>query len=156
MRHANPIGSASDSPGGHVHIRRVVDLSLAIDPSTQVYPGDPEVRFRPAATIERDGFNLLELELGSQSGTNCDAPLHFLADASPIDTVPLELFIGPAVLIDVRGKAPREAITAADAAPYLRAAAPGTIAVFHTGWPQHYRTAAYIDHPILTPEACQA
>jgi kynurenine formamidase len=57
-----------------MHIRRVVDLSLAIDADTQVYPGDPHVRFAPAATIDKDGFNLLSVEMGSQSGTNCDAP----------------------------------------------------------------------------------
>src|SRR5882757_4565347 len=110
-----------------MRIRRVVDLSLPLDAGTQVYPGDPVVSFRQAATIEREGFNLLSIHLGSQSGTNCDAPDHFRQDAAPIDEVDLHLFVGPGVLIDVRGKAPRTAISTAEVAPYLDAVTAGTI-----------------------------
>lgn len=137
-------------------VRRIVDLSLAIDADTQVYPGDPHVRFATAATIESDGFNLLSIEMGSQSGTNCDAPYHFLPDGARIDEVDLALFAGPGVIIDVRGKPPRTPITPGDVAPYLEAVAPGTIALLHTGWPRHYRTPAYLDHPYLSAAACRA
>lgn len=137
-------------------VRRIVDLSLAIDAGTQVYPGDPRVRFATAATIESDGFNLLSIEMGSQSGTNCDAPYHFLSGGARIDEVDLALFAGPGVIIDVRGKPPRTAITPDDVAPYLDAVAPGTIALLHTGWPRHYRTPAYLDHPYLSAAACRA
>jgi kynurenine formamidase len=139
-----------------MRVRRVVDLSLPIDAGTQVYPGDPQVRFRPAATIERQGFNLLGIEMGSQSGTNCDAPYHFLESGARIDEVRLELFVGPGLIIDVRGKAPRGVIGLAEVTPHLDDVEPGTIALFHTGWPAHYGTAAYFDHPFLGVEACQA
>ena len=110
-----------------MHIRRVVDLSLAIDADTQVYPGDPHVRFAPAATIDKDGFNLLSVEMGSQSGTNCDAPYHFLDGGARIDELDLSLFAGRGVIIDVRGKLPRTSIQAADVQPYLDKVGPGTI-----------------------------
>lgn len=135
---------------------RAVDLSLALDATTQVYPGDPHVRLRTHSTIEADGFNLLHVEMGSQSGTNCDAPYHFLATGAPIDECDLTLFAGPAVIVDVRGKRAREPITAADVAPYLDRVRSGTVVVFHTGWPKHYGTAVYLDHPYLTTEACDA
>ena len=108
-----------------MHIRRVVDLSLAIDADTQVYPGDPHVRFAPAATIDKDGFNLLSVEMGSQSGTNCDAPYHFLDGGTRIDELDLSLFAGRGVIIDVRGKLPRTSIQAADVQPYLDKVGPG-------------------------------
>jgi kynurenine formamidase len=139
-----------------MRIRRVVDLSLPIDAGTQVYPGDPPVRFRAAATIERDGFNLLGIEMGSQSGTNCDAPYHFRSSGARIDEVALNLFVGPGLIIDVRGKPARTAITEADVAPHLDAVAPGTIVLLHTGWPRHYGTPAYADHPFLGADACAA
>jgi kynurenine formamidase len=139
-----------------MRIRRVVDLSLPIDQSTQVYPGDPLVRFRQAATIERDGFNLLAIEMGSQSGTNCDAPYHFRADGARIDEVGLDLFVGPGVVLDVRGKPPRTAICAQDVAPWLDAVSAGTIVLLHTGWPAHYGTPQYFDHPFLGADACTA
>jgi len=139
-----------------MRIRRVVDLSLPIDPTTQVYPGDPAVRFRPAATIDREGFNLLGIEMGSQTGTNCDAPYHFLGSGAPIDEVALELFAGPGLVIDLRGKPPRAAIGLGDVAPYLDRVEPGAIVLFHTGWPAHYGTLAYFDHPYLGVEAARA
>jgi kynurenine formamidase len=133
---------------------RAVDLSLAIDADTQVYPGDPHVRLRTAATIEADGFNLLHVEMGSQSGTNCDAPYHFLPSGARIDEVDLALFAGTGVVIDVRGKQPRAEITVDDVAPYLSALGPGKIALFHTGWSAHYGTDAFFDHPYLGAAAC--
>jgi kynurenine formamidase len=138
-----------------MRIRRVVDLSLPIDAGTQVYPGDPQVTFRTAATIADDGFNLLGIEMGSQSGTNCDAPYHFLETGARIDEVSLDLFAGPGVVIDVRGKAPRAAISLADVSPYLDDLEAGTIVVFHTGWPRYYGTPRYFDHPYLSAEACR-
>lgn len=139
-----------------MRVRRVVDLSLPIDAGTQVYPGDPAVRFRRAATIERDGFNLLGIEMGSQSGTNCDAPYHFREDGVAIDEVALELFVGPGMVLDVRGKPPRAQISIPDVAPWLDAVGPGTIVLLHTGWPVHYGTPQYFDHPYLGAEACEA
>jgi kynurenine formamidase len=138
-----------------MRIRRVVDLSLPIDASTQVYPGDPPVRFRTAATIASDGFNLLGIEMGSQSGTNCDAPYHFQETGARIDEVALDLFAGRGVIIDVRGKAPRASISVGDVSPYLDDLEAGTIVVFHTGWPRYYGTARYFDHPYLSADACR-
>jgi kynurenine formamidase len=138
-----------------MRIRRVVDLSLPLDAGTQVYPGDPVVSFRQAATIENEGFNLLSIHLGSQSGTNCDAPYHFRQDAAPIDEVDLDLFVGPGVVIDVRGRPPRTAISTVEVAPYLDAVTAGTIVLLHTGWPAHYGTHTYFDHPFLAADACE-
>jgi kynurenine formamidase len=139
-----------------MRVRRVVDLSLPIDAGTQVYPGDPPIRFRQAATIAGEGFNLLGLELGSQSGTNCDAPYHFREDGARIDEVGLDLFVGPGMVVDVRGKPPRTAISEQDVAPSLDAIAPGIIVLLHTGWPVHYGTQRYFDHPFLSADACAA
>jgi kynurenine formamidase len=136
-------------------VLRAVDLSIAIDADTQVYPGDPHVRFRTAATIDDVGFNLLHVEMGSQSGTNCDAPYHFLESGTRIDEVDLALFAGPAVVIDVRHRAARTAITQADVAGYLPLLGPGRLALFWTDWGRYYRTDAYFDHPYLGEQACR-
>jgi kynurenine formamidase len=134
-----------------MHVLRVVDLSVPLDDRTPVWPGDPPVRLTPAATVARDGYNLLGVSMGSQSGTHCDAPLHFVPDAAPIDALDLRLFAGPGVIVDVRGRPARHPIATVDVAPYLDRVGPGTIVVLHTGWPAH---AA--DHPCLTADACRA
>jgi kynurenine formamidase len=143
-------------PRNRLRIAKIVYLSLAIDADTQVYPGDPHVRFSTAATIEADGFNLLHIEMGSQNGTNCDAPYHFVETGARIDEVALDLFAGPAVIIDVRHRGAREKITVPDVAPYLAELGPGVIAVFHSGWERYYRTDTYLDHPYLGADACRA
>jgi kynurenine formamidase len=148
------VGTQNGAP--LMRVRRVVDLSLPIDANTQVYPGDPPVRFRRAASIAEDGFNLLSIAMGSQSGTNCDAPYHFLDTGAPIDLVDLRLFAGPGVIIDVRGKPARAVIDVDDVAPQLRRVGPGSVVIFHTGWPVHYRTPAYFDHPFLGADAARA
>lgn len=138
-----------------MHVRRIVDLSVPLSESTQVYPGDPEPRIEPAATIEADGFNVLSLQLGSQTGTHVDAPYHFRADGPRIDELDLTLFAGEGVVIDVTGLAPRARITWEAIAPYAGRLRPGVIALLHTGWPSRYGTGAYFDHPFLDADACR-
>lgn len=138
-----------------MRIEAIVDLSRPIGPQTVVYPGDPAVRLNPAATIERDGFNVLDVRFGSQSGTHVDAPYHCRAGAARIDEVPLQRFIGPGVVIDARGRRPREPIGSDALEPYEADLRPEAIAVLHTGWAEHYGTDAYFDHPYLHREACE-
>jgi kynurenine formamidase len=138
-----------------VGARRIVDLSVPLSDSTQVYPGDPVPRIEPAATIEADGFNLLSVHLGSQTGTHVDAPYHFRADGRRIDELDLSLFAGDGVVIDLTGHAPRARITWNAIAPVAGRLGPGVMALLHTGWADRYGTAAYFDHPYLDAEACR-
>jgi kynurenine formamidase len=135
--------------------RRTVDLSVPLDPDLQVYPGDPAVEFRPAATVAGDGYNLLAVRMGSQSGTHCDAPRHFLDSGAPIDEVPLEYFAGPAVLVDVRGLPARSPIGPDRLAPNRERLRPGVLVLLHTGWSRHRGGAGYFAHPYLSAAACR-
>ena len=117
-----------------MRVLRVVDLSVPLDDRTPVYPGDPPVRLTPVATIARDGYNLLAVHMGSQSGTHCDAPVHFLEDGLTLDQLPLERFVGPGVLVDATGLDEREPIGWDRIEPQAGALAPGAIVLLHTGW----------------------
>jgi kynurenine formamidase len=135
-------------------IERVVDLSVPLTSETQVYPGDPRVSFTAHSSIAADGFNLLAVTMGSQSGTHVDAPYHF-DDATPrIDELPLELFVGEGVIVDARGAGPRGRITTRHLAPVLDRLEPGRIVLLKTAWSEHYGTPTYFDHPFLDSEAC--
>jgi kynurenine formamidase len=138
-------------PGGV----RVVDLSIPVGPETQIYPGDPVPAVRRAMTIERDGANVLALELGSHTGTHVDAPFHFEADGERLEGVGLDRFIGPAVIADVTGHGDREPIGWDALSAYADRMAPGTILVLRTGWSEFYGTERYFDHPFLRAEACE-
>src|SRR5436309_15025948 len=81
---------------------KFVDVSVPIANAMTVYRGNPRVRLRRAMTLRNDGVNLSELCLGSHTGTHVDAPNHFLRGATGIDRVPVERFIGPAWVADLR------------------------------------------------------
>ncbi len=132
----------------------VVDLSVVVGAGTQVYPGDPPVELAPHATIERDGFNLLSVHMGSQTGTHVDAPYHFVATAKRIDELLLERFVGTGVIVDATGLGPRGRITWKHVEPVEHLLAPGVIVLLKTGWSAHYGTRAYFDNPYLDAGAC--
>lgn len=142
-----------------MRIRRIVDLSVPIGPTTQVYPGDPQPRLEPHATIGREGYNLLRVQIGSQTGTHVDAPYHFEPEGARVSALDLRLFVGPGFVLDLRGLAPRQRISWPEIEPLLVPAAerlgPGAIALLCTGWAVHFGTPAYLDHPYLDAEACR-
>jgi len=138
-----------------MRVTRLVDLSVPVGPGTVAYPGDPTPELAVHSTIEREGFNLLSVRMGSQSGTHVDAPYHFEAGAERIDEVPLQRFLGPAVLVDARGAGPRGRITWEYVEPVASRLEPGTIVLLHTGWAAAYGTPEYFAHPYLDAETCE-
>ncbi len=139
-----------------MRIERIVDLSRPLDETTVVYPGDPAPRSTGLAAIERDGYALSELCLGSHSGTHVDAPAHVEPGAAAVDAVPLARFVGPGVLLDATGHAPGSPIGPEVLDPHLDALRqPGAIALVRTGWDVHYGTARYFEHPYLHTTLCE-
>jgi kynurenine formamidase len=136
-------------------VRRIVDLSHPISADTQIYPGDPVPQFSPATTIDRDGYNVLRVSMGSQTGTHVDAPYHFLANGARIDAMELSMFLGPATVVDVRDLTPRSTIFWPRLEPSVSTMPERSILVLHTGWSQHWRSLAYLDHPFLGQDAAE-
>jgi kynurenine formamidase len=134
-----------------MRVRRVVDLSVPVGPATQVFPGDPVPQLSVHATVERDGFNLLRLSMGSQTGTHVDAPYHFVSAGLRLHELDLGLFTGTGVVLDVRGLAPRTPITW----DMIEGRALRPIVLINTGWSAHYGTSQYFDHPFLDADACR-
>lgn len=132
-----------------------VDLSVRIETAMTIYPGDPEVRIEPALRLAAgDGVNVLALHMGSHSGTHVDAPNHVIADGPRLDELPLDRFIGPAVVADLRAIGAERPIGWADLAPVQRALRAGVILLLHTGWSEHWvDPPRYRTHPWLTAEA---
>lgn len=136
-------------------IKRIVDLSVVVGPGTQVYPGDPVASLTTHATIERDGFNLLAVQMGSQTGTHVDAPYHFDETAAKLDELPLERFAGTGVIVDARGLGARGRITWDHIEPVAPQISEGSIVLLHTGWDKHYGTDLYFENPFLDADACR-
>ncbi len=137
-----------------MRVIRCIDLSVPLDEDTTVYPGDPEPSTAPHSTIESEGFNLLEVHLGSQSGTHVDAPYHFEEEAERIDQVPLSMFAGEGVVVDATGLGERGRIGWGHLAPYEDRFGPGAIVLLRTGWDAYYEAETYFSHPFLDADAC--
>jgi arylformamidase len=80
---------------------RIIDVSVPIRPGMITYPGDPEVRLERVSSIaDGDIANLSRLDLGVHSGTHVDAPLHFVDGGASVETLPLDVLVGPCVVVD--------------------------------------------------------
>lgn len=135
---------------------RLVDLSEPLQPDTPVYPGDPVFVSTVHSTVAEQGFNLLSIHMGSQTGTHVDAPYHFVQGGLRIDQVPLHRFIGPAVVIDCRGLPARSPIGPELVSGFLADLCEGSIVILHTGWSRHYGSPDMTEHPYLSAQACRA
>jgi arylformamidase len=86
--------------------RRVWDVSVPNRADMHSYPGDPTLEQTQIRAIKRgDAANLTHLSLGAHTGTHVDAPAHFIDGAPTLEQVPLDRMVGPAQVLDVRGRA---------------------------------------------------
>jgi arylformamidase len=98
-----------------------------------VYPDDPQPRFEPFATMEKDKINVTRIILGSHTGTHVDAPIHFFADGNGVDKEPLNKFIGEAVILDLSYMVGGKGITDADLDKFSRVIKRNDIVLLYTG-----------------------
>src|SRR5215813_8522286 len=114
------------------------DLTHLIYPDMQTYPGDPQPEFQPLFTLGKDKVNITRLIMGSHTGTHVDAPRHFISTGTGVDKVPLENFIGEAVILDMSKKSIGEGITNIDLDTYSKIVKTGDIILLYTGASDHW------------------
>src|SRR5207247_10383231 len=90
----------------HGGAMRLIDLSQPIFDGCPNCPAHPPVRVTLGATHEQHGWRLELLQLASHTGSHVDAPLHKLAGGSSLDELPLDRFVGEALIVDLRDATP--------------------------------------------------
>ena len=70
----------------------VIDLSSSIYNKMPTYPGDPEVRITQVHTLQKQGWRLREISMGTHTATHLDAPSHMIKDGKTLDEISLEQF----------------------------------------------------------------
>ena len=79
----------------------IIDVSVPVRPGMVTYPGDPEVRLERVSSIaEGEVANISRLDFGVHTGTHVDAPVHFVDGAAGAETLPLDVLVGPCVVVD--------------------------------------------------------
>jgi kynurenine formamidase len=114
--------------------RRIFDLSQPIFNNCPQYP---DLNPRPAAVrlmyIQAvQGVNKEIVEISTHTGTHCDAPFHFFVNGRTIDQVPLEYYVAPAVIADLRYKTPGSEIDVDDVKDLKLEG--GEVVLLNTGW----------------------
>ena len=80
---------------------RVHDVSVPIRPGMVTYPGDPTVSLERVLSISEGALaNVSRLAFGVHTGTHVDAPVHFLDGAAGADALPLDVLVGPCVVVE--------------------------------------------------------
>jgi len=134
-----------------------------IDLSQPLYDGSPNCPVHPPvrSIFLRDhpecGWRVELLTLSNHSGSHVDAPLHKIAGGASLDELPLERFVGPAFIADVRGLPPSGPITVELLRSKLPASLEGKIILLATGWGQKraHTNEWLFESPCLSPEAAR-
>ncbi len=118
-----------------------------------VYPGSEPPQLTQEAIIERDGFAEKRLTFSSHTGTHVDAPAHMLLEGKSLSDLPINTFIGSALILDVAG---RQEIKAQSILPCVNELAEVDFVLLKTGWEHRWGQPSYFEHfPVLTPEAAE-
>lgn len=98
-----------------------IDLSVPLEEATPVFPNHPPFDHEDIVSYEEAGAVVKYFSMSAHQGTHIDAPSHFIEDGKTIDELSLELFVGPAYVVDLRHKQgdPITADVLADTVPDL-------------------------------------
>jgi len=89
----------------HPAVSRIYDISVPIRSGGLVYPGNPEIDISLQQAVAKGASaNVSTIRFGSHTGTHADAARHFFDDGQPVDKIPLESLIGPALLVSFGDK----------------------------------------------------
>jgi arylformamidase len=101
----------------------IYDITLTITPTLPVWPGDPPVQLSQPSHLERgDICTITRLDISAHTGTHLDAPAHFIRGGATVETLDLDVLIGPALVVDARGRGhlTAEALEALAIPPYVK------------------------------------
>jgi arylformamidase len=85
---------------------KIIDITLPVNESLAGWPGDAPYQFTwTCRKATGAAVNVGQVSMSVHTGTHIDAPFHFTDSGDTADHLPLVPFIGPACVIDVRGRA---------------------------------------------------
>ncbi len=113
---------------------KLIDLSQPVYADCPNCPDDPPPRSELIADHSGQQWRVEQLQLTSHTGTHIDAPLHRLPRGKSIDALPLESFVGEAVIADLRDSRPGMPFTSSWLSRRLRTQLEDKIILLATGW----------------------
>lgn len=83
----------------------IYDISRLLNANTPTWPGDTPFSYNLTWSQEETGsVNVGQITTSCHTATHVDAPFHFKDNGMTIEQLPLELFVGDALVVDVTTK----------------------------------------------------
>ena len=82
---------------------RLIDISVPLARGIPTWPGSTGFHVDQTLSFEKgDGITVSRIDMDVHTGTHVESALHYVEGGDTIETVPLEAFVGPAMVIDLR------------------------------------------------------
>ncbi|MHC1685053.1 MAG: cyclase family protein [Clostridiaceae bacterium] len=135
---------------------KIIDLTHTISEDMPVYPGTEKPKLEVTNTHEKDGFKETLLTMFSHTGTHMDSPNHLFSNRSTLDSLPINQFIGKALVIDCSNLQAGKRITIEYIESVKEKADKAEFILFYTGWDKNWGTNSYFgDYPYITEEVAE-
>jgi arylformamidase len=144
---------------------RLIDISCTVTADWKPHGGPgyrPGRRVEFPVTLNPDmpdarGRTTREFRGGLHTGTHIDAPEHMHSGKAHVNDLPLETYMGEALVVDMQHKAPKGTIDAMDLEEAIgQKVKEGDMLLIRTEWSKNYGAENYhSDSPYLTAEAAE-
>ncbi len=78
---------------------KIWDISVDVVGGMPVWPGDPPPVIERVSTLS-EGANISHLSCCAHTGTHVDAPRHYIERGASVEQLPLDVLIGPALVVE--------------------------------------------------------
>jgi kynurenine formamidase len=105
------LAACARAPGPPLPAGRVVDLTHPFDAATIYWPTEEGFVHEHGFAGRTDAgywYEAHRFRAAEHGGTHMDAPVHFGEGRPPVDAIPLERLLGPAVVVDARAACARD------------------------------------------------
>ncbi len=137
--------------------KKFVDLTFAVHEGMLTFPSywHPAVKITQLGHLATEGRETRKIVMGTHTGTHLDAPRHFILGGKSVDCIPLEICVGPAILISFNGRVNKE-ISLKEIKMKLVGFNKIEKLILRFGWSRHWgKRRYYKGYPHLSQEACR-
>ncbi len=140
---------SAPAPAHAAAFSRAADMTHTLTEDFPTYFGAQQFWMEKKFDFAKDGFNLFELKVNEHTGTHIDSPMHFSAEGTSVDLIPVSSLVAPICVLDIKAKAAESAdaqLTPDDVKAWTDAHGPipeGACVAMNSGWAAKIGTEAF-------------
>jgi arylformamidase len=141
-----------------MRIKQIIDLSQPLFNNMPSWQTNPDLKFEQIKKAARDIFSVTVItQMHMHTGAHVDVPLHSIQQGKTVDQFALERYMGEGMVLDFRGKAPAQEITADDLRANDSSISKNDVIMLCTDWSKKigYNSDYLYKWPFPNVEACK-